>query len=97
MARSFVMIVAAFLILTCCGKKRILLTLAAMALALTACGQNSKKEMKTLVAYFSATGTTEAVANKDFAAAYPKINWKAGKTLNGASKADIKSWVEGLK
>ena len=21
-------------------------------------------------------------ANKDFAAAYPKINWKAGKTLN---------------
>lgn len=36
-------------------------------------------------------------ANKDFAAAYPKINWKAGKTLNGASKADIKAWAEGLK
>ena len=46
--------------------KRILLTLAAMTLVLTACGQNSKKEMKTLVAYFSATGTTEAVA-KDLA------------------------------
>ena len=46
--------------------KRILLTLAAMMLVLTACGQNSKKEMKTLVAYFSATGTTEAVA-KDLA------------------------------
>ena len=179
--------------------KHILLTLAAMTLMLTACGQN-KKEMKTLVAYFSATGTTEAVAkdlaevtsatlyeikpevkntaadldwrdktsrssvemqnknsrpafvqdlkgadsydrifigfpvwwytaptiintfieaygfdgktvvffatsggstidkaNKDFAATYPKINWKAGKTLNGASKADIKAWVEGLK
>ena len=45
--------------------KRILLTLAAMTLVLTACGQN-KKEMKTLVAYFSATGTTEAVA-KDLA------------------------------
>ena len=43
-----------------------LITLAALALALTACGQNSKKEMKTLVAYFSATGTTEAVA-KDLA------------------------------
>lgn len=27
-----------------------------------ACGQNNKKEKKTLVAYFSATGTTEAVA-----------------------------------
>ena len=180
--------------------KRILLTLAAMTLVLTACGQNSKKEMNTLVAYFSATGTTEAVAkdladatsatlyeikpevkytaadldwrdktsrstiemqdknsrpaivkdlkdadsydcifigfpvwwytaptiintfievygfegktviffatsggstldkaNKDFAAAYPKINWRTGKTLNGASKADIKAWAEGFK
>ena len=178
--------------------KRMIFTLAAMTLVLTACGQN-KKEMKTLVAYFSATGTTEAVArdlaevtgatlyeikpevkytaadldwrdqesrssvemkdkdsrpafvqdlkdadsydvifigfpvwwytaptiintfieaygfegktviffatsggstidkaNKDFAAAYSKINWKAGKTLNGASMADIKSWVEGI-
>lgn len=45
--------------------KRILLTLAAMMLVLSACGQN-KKEMKTLVAYFSATGTTKAVA-KDLA------------------------------
>jgi len=36
-------------------------------MTLTACGQNNKKEMKTLVAYFSATGTTEAVA-KDLAA-----------------------------
>ena len=179
--------------------KRFLITLAAMTLVLTACGQN-KKEMKTLVAYFSATGTTEAVAkdlaevtgatlyeikpevkytaadldwrnqasrssvemkdkssrpafvqdlkdadsydrifigfpvwwytaptiintfietygfedktviffatsggstidnaNKDFAAAYPQITWKVGKTLNGASKAEIKSWVDGLK
>ena len=180
--------------------KHIFLTLAALMLMLTACGQNNKKEMKTLVAYFSATGTTEAVAkdhaevtgatlyeikpevkyteadldwrdktsrstiemqdknsrpafvkdlkdaetydviyigfpvwwytaptiintfieaygfegktvvffatsggssidtaNKDFAAAYPKIDWKAGKTLNGASKADIKAWVAGIK
>ena len=180
--------------------KRFFLTLAAMTLVITACGQNSKKEMKTLVAYFSATGTTKAVAkdlaevtgatlyeikpevkytaadlnwnnkesrstiemqdknsrpaivkdlkdadsydviyigfpvwwytaptiintfieaygfegktviffatsggssidmaNKDFAQSYPKINWKSGKTLNGASKTDIKAWVEGLK
>ena len=178
---------------------KILLTLAALTLAWTSCGQNTQKEMKTLVAYFSATGTTEAVAkdlaevidgtlyeikpevkytaadldwrdktsrstlemqdkssrpafvkdlkdadsydviyigfpvwwytaptiintfietygfegetviffatsggstidkaNKDFAAAYPGINWKAGKTLNGASKADIQAWVESL-
>ena len=179
---------------------RILITLAALALTLTACGQSNKKEMKTLVAYFSATGTTASVAqdlaevtggtlyeikpevkytaadldwrdkasrssvemqdkasrpaivkdlkdadsydviylgfpvwwytaptiintfleaygfegktvvffatsggssidkaNQDFAAAYPAINWKAGKTLNGASKADIQAWVDGLK
>ena len=42
--------------------KRILFAFAAMLITLTACGQNSRKEMKTLVAYFSATGTTEAVA-----------------------------------
>ena len=46
--------------------KRILIACAALLLTLTACGQNNKKEMKTLVAYFSATGTTEAVA-KDLA------------------------------
>ena len=46
--------------------KKILFACAALLLTLTACGQNTKKEMKTLVAYFSATGTTEAVA-KDLA------------------------------
>ena len=141
-----------------------------MMLVFNACGQNKKSDMKTLVAYFSATGTTEAVAkdlaevtgatlyeikpevkytaadldwtvktsrssvemqdknsrpaivkdledadsydvifiatsggssidkaNKEFAAAYPKINWKAGKTLNNVTKAEIKTWAEGLK
>jgi len=29
-----------------------------------------------------------------FAAAYPAINWKAGKTLNGASKDEIKAWAD---
>ena len=42
--------------------KRIIIAAATILMALTACGQNSKKEMKTLVAYFSPTGTTEAVA-----------------------------------
>ena len=42
-----------------------ILLLMCVALTLSACGQN-KKAMKTLVAYFSATGTTEAVA-KDLA------------------------------
>lgn len=179
--------------------RKIILAVAAILMTLTACGQNNKKDMKTLVAYFSATGTTEAVAkdlaqvagatlyeikpevkysaadldwrdkqsrstkemqdkssrpaivkdlkdadiydviyigfpiwwytaptiintfietygfegktviffatsggsnldkaNKDFAAAYPAIKWKAGKTLNGASKEDIQAWVKGL-
>ena len=26
-----------------------------------------------------------------------QINWKAGKTLNRATKAEIKAWVEELK
>ena len=180
--------------------KQLLLAAAVLLMTLSACGQNNKKEMKTLVAYFSATGTTEAVAkdlaevtgatlyeikpevkytaadldwrdktsrstlemkdkdfrpafvkdledadsydvvyigfpvwwytaptiintfieaygfegktviffatsggstidkaNQDFKAAYPKINWKAGKTLNNASKEEIKAWVDSLK
>ena len=46
--------------------KHIFIAVAAILMTLTACGQNSKKEMKTLVAYFSATGTTKAMA-KDLA------------------------------
>ena len=179
--------------------KHLLLAAAVVLTTLTACGQNRQNEMKTLVAYFSATGTTEAVAkdlaevtgatlyeikpevkytaadldwrdkqsrstlemkdpasrpaivkdlkdadsydtiyigfpvwwytaptlintfietygfagktviffatsggssidkaNKDFKAAYPDINWKAGKTLNYASKEEIKAWVSSL-
>ena len=45
--------------------KKVLYTALIALLTFTACGQN-KKDMKTLVAYFSATGTTEAVA-KDLA------------------------------
>ena len=52
--------------------KRVFLAIAAMTMVLSACGQNKKteqtqntqeeKQMKTLVAYFSATGTTKALA-----------------------------------
>ena len=54
--------------------KKILLTIAAMAMVIASCAQNKKsqqntntqeeKQMKTLVAYFSATGTTKALAEK---------------------------------
>ena len=54
--------------------KKIMLTIAAMAMVIASCGQNKKteqtqnnqeeKQMKTLVAFFSATGTTKALAEK---------------------------------
>ena len=53
-------------------------------------------EGKTVVLFATSGGSTVDKANKDFAASYPAINWKPGKTLNGASKAAIKVWVEGL-
>ena len=53
-------------------------------------------EGKTVIFFATSGGSTIDKANKDFAAAYPKINWKAGKTLNGASKDDINSWVGSL-
>ena len=54
-------------------------------------------EGKAVIFFATSGGSTIDKANKDFAEAYPKINWKAGKTLNGVSKADIKAWLEGIK
>ena len=51
---------------------------------------------KTVILFATSGGSTIDKANKAFAAAYPAINWKPGKTLNGASKASLKAWVEGL-
>ena len=51
---------------------------------------------KTVILFATSGGSTIDKANKAFAAAYPTINWKPGKTLNGASKAAVKAWVEGL-
>ena len=54
-------------------------------------------EGKTVIFFATSGGSSIDKANQDFAAAYPEINWKAGKTLNGASKAGIKAWVESLQ
>ena len=51
-------------------------------------------EGKTVILFATSGGSTVDKANKDFAASYPAINWKPGKTLNGASKAALKAWVE---
>ena len=53
-------------------------------------------EGKTVILFATSGGSTVDKANKDFAAAYPAINWKPGKTLNGASKTSLKTWIEGL-
>ena len=53
-------------------------------------------EGKTVVFFATSGGSTIDKANADFKAEYPAINWIDGKTLNGASKADIQAWVDGL-
>ena len=54
-------------------------------------------EGQTVIFFATSGGSTIDKANKDFKAAYPEINWKAGKVLNDASKKDLKAWVESLK
>ena len=49
---------------------------------------------KTVVFFATSGGSSLDKANAEFKSLYPEINWKAGKTLNRASRADIKSWVE---
>ena len=52
---------------------------------------------KTVVFFATSGGSGIDKANAEFKARYPEISWKAGKTLNHATKAEIKTWVEGLK
>lgn len=86
--------------------RRLALLIAAAVMALPACGQNPKKqstEMKTLVAYFSATGTTEAVA-RNLAAVTggtlyeikPEAKYTAA-DLDWTVKTSRSKWVESLK
>ena len=63
----------------------------------TAKGETYGFEGKTVIFFATSGGSSIDKANQDFKAQYPKIDWKSGKTLNGASKAEIKAWVDGLK
>jgi flavodoxin len=54
-------------------------------------------EGKTVIFFATSGGSSIVKANQDFKTQYPKINWKAGKTLNGATKSEIKDWVNGLR
>lgn len=51
-------------------------------------------EGKTVIFFATSGGSDLKKANADFKAAYPKIEWKDGKTLNGESKEEIKAWAE---
>ena len=51
---------------------------------------------KTVIFFATSGGSSIDKANADFKKQYPEINWKAGKTLNAASREDIKAWVDSL-
>ncbi len=51
---------------------------------------------KTVIFFATSGGSSIDKANAEFKKQYPDIKWKAGKTLNTASKAEIKAWAEGL-
>ena len=75
-------------------KKIALIIVALLTLSLGVCAQNKQqkedKEMKkTLIVYFSATGTTKAAAQKlakefnaDLKKAYPQYNWGESRLMN---------------
>ena len=51
---------------------------------------------KTVIFFATSGGSSIDKANAEFKKQYPDINWKAGKTLNAASREDIKAWVDSL-
>ena len=49
---------------------------------------------KTVIPFATSGGSTIDKACEDLKAAYPDVNWKEGKLLNGASKKDLEDWVK---
>ena len=49
---------------------------------------------KTIIPFATSGGSNIKKACADLKAAYPKLNWKEGKLLNRASKAELQKWVE---
>ena len=50
---------------------------------------------KTVIPFATSGGSSIKKACADLKAAYPNLNWKEGKLLNRASKADLQKWAEG--
>ena len=49
---------------------------------------------KTVIPFATSGGSSIKKACADLKAAYPKLNWKEGKLLNRATKAELQKWVE---
>lgn len=48
---------------------------------------------KTVIPFATSGGSTITKACDDLKAAYPDVNWKEGRLLNGATKASLEEWV----
>ena len=51
---------------------------------------------KTVIPFATSGGSDIDKACNDLKAAYPDINWKPGKLLNGTSQEDLQEWVNSL-
>lgn len=49
---------------------------------------------KTVIPFATSGGSSIKKACDDLKSAYPDINWKEGRLLNGPSKTDLQKWVE---
>ncbi len=49
---------------------------------------------KTVIPFATSGGSNIDKACEDLKAAYPNVNWKEGKLLNGVSKQDMEAWVK---
>ena len=50
---------------------------------------------KTVIPFATSGGSSIKKACEDLKAAYPDVDWKEGKLLNGTSKAELETWVKG--
>ena len=51
---------------------------------------------KTVIPFATSGGSTIDKSAEDLKKAYPDLNWKEGKLLNGVSREDMEAWVKGL-
>ncbi|MBR6981052.1 MAG: NAD(P)H-dependent oxidoreductase [Prevotella sp.] len=52
---------------------------------------------KTVIPFATSGGSDIDKACEDLKAAYPDVNWKEGKLLNGITKKDLEDWVKAIK